>query len=292
MNIHKNTFLVFVLFSMSKTFLFAQQTICIPYGAPSVIDGIISTGEWSDADSVQIAISASQVVTVKLKHDSLNLYLSYCKNLESAFRFPEVVMDINNDKSNTWMADDWWFHVSATDCEWNGAPSNFSNCLAVQPGWEAVPNMLSVPPYKDTIEIKIPFLKVGINLLMHDTIGLAFDVTNTSTIWNYWPSGSNINNPSTWANAVFCHATTGLNELNFKNHIKIFPNPSGGKFTIQSLKKCEKIEIFNVFGFLVYSSQINSDRFDIDLSNESKGIYFCNLFSSEKNFLSEKIIIE
>lgn len=87
MNISKKIFLVIVLLILNRTCLLAQVTICIPYGSPSVIDGNISIGEWSDADTVQITISGNQKVTVKFKHDSLNLYLAYCKNLESAFRW-------------------------------------------------------------------------------------------------------------------------------------------------------------------------------------------------------------
>jgi hypothetical protein len=294
MNISKRIFLVIVLLIMNRTCLIAQTTICIPYGAPSVIDGNISIGEWSDADTVQITVSVNKKVTVKYKHDSLNLYLAYCKNLESALRFPEVVMDINNDKSTSWMADDWWFHVSATDCESNMTPNNYSNCLAVQPGWQAIPNMVSGPPYTDTIEIKIPFVKVGINLHTNDTIGLAFDVTNTSTIWNYWPLGSVINNPSTWANAVFCATTVGLNDLNFNRHTKIFPNPFSSQTTFQT-----NILINNAT-LTVYNSQwqtvqqilnITGQTVTISRDNLSSGLYFVQLKQDNKILTTNKLVI-
>jgi hypothetical protein len=203
---------LFCFYLMTGVLLNAQTPFCIPYGNASVIDGHITAGEWSDADSVEIIINASQKVMVKYKHDNANFYFVFLKNLESAMRMPEVVMDINNSKSATWQSDDWWFHVSGTDCESNGSPNNYSNCQPVQPGWEGVPNMSSGPPYTDTVEIRISFTKVGLTLPTHSVIGLAFDVTNTFSAWNFWPSGANINSPATWATAILC-APSWLHEI-------------------------------------------------------------------------------
>ena len=82
------------------------------------------------------------------------------------------------------------------------------------------------------------------------------------------------------------------------NAITIFPNPSNGKFTVNSKIKISKIEVINVQGKKVYTSQINTTQSifeglstEIDLSNESKGIYFVNIIAGEKTYNS-KIIIQ
>jgi len=92
---------------------------------------------------------------------------------------------------------------------------------------------------------------------------------------------------------------TGIAEYNEPfNAITVFPNPANGKFTVNSKIKISKIEVINVQGKKVYTSQINTAQSileglstEIDLSNESKGIYFVNIIAGEKTYNS-KIIIQ
>ena len=272
--------------------LFSQSTtLCIPYSTPAVIDGVISSGEWTGADSVQIMINNFKKVTVLIKHDSTALYFAYLNHLESSMRFPEILLDINNDKSNTWQNDDWWFHVSATDCESNGMPANYSNCLVVQQNWEAVPNMVSGLPNTDTIEIKIPFFKAGIDLTVHDTIGIAFDVTNTVNAWNYWPAGANINTPSTWAQAVFCLAVTGLSPATERKETILFPNPSSGYFKLQSSVSAREITLMGTDGYEYKTNRLSGDEFDLSIENIPNGLYIYKILHENFSISTGKIIL-
>lgn len=211
----------------------AQPTIQIPLGTPAVADGINTPGEWDDAESAEITVSASKKVQVRYKHDGSHLYLAYWGSLESAnIRFPELLLDPENDKSPAWLPDDWWFHVSATDCESQGQHSIYSNCNLAQPDWAGAPNMTQGAPYTDSIEVMIPFSKIGIQ--NGDTIGLAFEVTNTANVWNYWPPTAKIGQPDTWATAVVSQG-----QVNAAHHaidrspLRLFPNPASGAFTIE-----------------------------------------------------------
>jgi len=84
---------------------------------------------------------------------------------------------------------------------------------------------------------------------------------------------------------------TGLSEItNSPPEIYIYPNPSGGIFTIQSLEKISRIEILNLLGEKIYFSQANSNKREIDLSKCPSGVYFTHIFSEEK-IHAGKIII-
>lgn len=83
---------------------------------------------------------------------------------------------------------------------------------------------------------------------------------------------------------------------NFKKEsgslIRIIPNPNNGVFTItkhNSLKT--SISITNVLGEVIYSNQFGNTYNEIDLSNQSKGIYFISI-KGEGMSETKKVIIE
>jgi hypothetical protein len=88
-----------------------------------------------------------------------------------------------------------------------------------------------------------------------------------------------------------CQLPNGINEVNLSNNISIFPNPSSGTFNLEIKNiKNDHIEVFNVVGEKVFESQIISALTKIDLSNQSNGIYYLKLTSSNGTG-NKKIII-
>ena len=98
--------------------------------------------------------------------------------------------------------------------------------------------------------------------------------------------------------------TTSISEINISNLLSVFPNPSSGKFTIESPDPSTRlsvtaIEIRNILGEKIYAAKINSEKIEIDgsssltinLSNQRKGIYFAEIFFGQKKE-TRKIIIE
>ncbi|HYG53195.1 MAG TPA: T9SS type A sorting domain-containing protein [Flavobacteriales bacterium] len=251
------------------------QDLHIYSGTVPVIDGIISPGEWNDSDSCQIAISGSLKVTVRFKHDGSNLYFVYYNHLESAVRCPEVNLDINNSKSTSWQGDDWWFHASGTDCENNGAPNVYSDCLAVQPDWEAVPNFVSGGANEDTVEMRLPFSKIGFAYSGGiDTIGLALDVTNTFSAWNMYPSTATVNDPSTWANGIFYNYAAGIKDTGKPgDEIVLYPNPAAGQFFISGQNSHGKIRVYDITGKMVGEQTVSAFPAVVDASVLSPGVY-------------------
>lgn len=72
---------------------------------------------------------------------------------------------------------------------------------------------------------------------------------------------------------------TGINENSFKgDSFKITPNPSNGKFTIESELKGE-ICLINAIGQTVVKEALLTGKHNIDLSTQPNGIYFLQITS-------------
>ena len=201
---HTPTLFLLALFLFSTTGslqLFGQEVVQIPSGQTPEIDGVISSEEWSDALNVTIETSGDMGSEVYVKHDGTSLYIAFIGAFSSSFLFPEIMIDPDNSKSSQWEEEDWWFHVSATDCESRGEPDNYDDCEVEQEDWKGIPNASPVM-IPEAIEISIPFSKVGIGATLPDTVGMGFDLSNTATIWHYWPDGASRHTPSTWGTVI------------------------------------------------------------------------------------------
>jgi hypothetical protein len=106
---------------------------------------------------------------------------------------------VGNDKQGVWQSDDWWFHVSATDCESAGAPDVYDDCSVEQPDWGGVPNFSldPDPPPVDTFEVWISFSKIGVTV--GDQLGLAFRVEWAPYTYGYWPFEVDPAVPASWS---------------------------------------------------------------------------------------------
>ena len=74
---------------------------------------------------------------------------------------------------------------------------------------------------------------------------------------------------------------------------RIFPNPGAGTYHIETAKEEEyQVEIFNVYGSLVKTYSFNNHKGEINLENESSGVYLFTLKDKEKNIQYFKIVKE
>ncbi|MHB8093284.1 MAG: carboxypeptidase regulatory-like domain-containing protein [Syntrophales bacterium] len=168
----------------------------MPLHVPLKIDGILASGEWDDAKTAEITVEEGWVVKVLYKNDVDNLYVAFT-NLkpQSGELYPEIRLDVNNDKSSSWKSDDWWFHTSYNNCEMRGGYNIWSTCERAKLGWSGNIFPLTTP---GTVEIRIEYEKLGLVSGEARDIGVAFDVTDTRTKWKFWPSSVSTSNPSTW----------------------------------------------------------------------------------------------
>lgn len=84
---------------------------------------------------------------------------------------------------------------------------------------------------------------------------------------------------------------TALNELTLNNLSKVYPNPSSGKITVM-INNGQEISIFNLLGENILNSTLNSSRTEIDLSKETKGIYFYQLTNGSGILKTGKLILK
>ena len=86
-----------------------------------------------------------------------------------------------------------------------------------------------------------------------------------------------------------------LNFRKFDNEISIYPNPSHGIFSIKLNDKHENdviksIKVYDGLGMVINFIIVNEQSCQLDLSTNSKGIYYLLITDSETTF-SKKIII-
>ena len=135
----------------------------------------------------------------------------------------------------------------------------------------------------------------------HVAIGNFFDAANTDTInWSGWETQVAyyfiddvcISTDSTLAQTF----TTGIVENTPIRNLKIYPNPARRMATIEfKYIGHEKLEIFlfDSKGRLIQTIEnLTTEKITIDTSNLASGMYCIQLSSSERVYISEKLIVE
>ncbi len=99
---------------------------------------------------------------------------------------------------------------------------------------------------------------------------------------------------TTLAGSYTC-TPAGIATNSLDNQVSIYPNPTEGKFQVQSLKfKITSLEVYNILGEIVYRLPIIQSTnypINIDISGQPKGIYFIRLHSENTDLSTTKKII-
>jgi len=93
--------------------------------------------------------------------------------------------------------------------------------------------------------------------------------------------------------SVRCISTTvGVNELNFDNGIKVYPNPASDYITVEVENNSGMtLNIYNAVGQLVKSKKIAHNKTQIDIRYLNNGIYMIEM-KSQTSLQSQKLIIQ
>jgi hypothetical protein len=286
-------FISFIISAIVATTLSAQAVIGIPQSAGAAIDGEIKSTEWQLAAITSLIQSNGDTTWILMQHDGANLYFAFYGNLQKGqVVFPEVLMDINHSRSSSWESDDWWFHVSATDCDYQGAYGNFDSCALQRPNWEAVPNYTTGLPYTDSIEVKIPFSTLNYSFIPMDTIGLALVLSNTVNIFDSWPGSASHLQPGTWSEAVLLPWLSTSEKA--VEEWSVYPNPAHESISISfgMLNGPAQLKVYTTNGQLIVQRSLllnRSDRTSAELLLD-RGIYILELESMGHNS-TRKVIV-
>jgi len=219
-----------------------QATIEIPLGEAPDIDGEFTAVEWTGAARVDFSTNHGETVTaVHLLQAAGELYVAFefFENPTGELIVPEILIDPDNAKSAGWEADDWWFHVSAQNCDDQGTYGNYSRCGLVRPQWSARPNYAPEPHSipLPAIEVRIPLPMIEVE--SGSTFGLALAARSwPSDTAGGWPSGASADNPATWGEATL-EVNTGVIAFDSARtgNVEIFTMRADGSGSVQVTRR-------------------------------------------------------
>lgn len=86
--------------------------------------------------------------------------------------------------------------------------------------------------------------------------------------------------------------TTGLGDINYPGKIKLYPNPSNSRITIECAEN-QNIDllVYNLFGEMVMHSVLTKSTNEIDISSLPKGVYILKI-TGERGTMQQKLIKE
>lgn len=94
---------------------------------------------------------------------------------------------------------------------------------------------------------------------------------------------------------IIVQNTTGIVEIQPQINFSVYPNPSNGnvQFVMEDALFAGNfsVEVYNVQGKRIYQAAITNSKFNIDLSNQAKGICYVR-FYNEEMILTKKIVLQ
>jgi Secretion system C-terminal sorting domain len=128
-------------------------------------------------------------------------------------------------------------------------------------------------------------------------IGNFFDDINTDTIQMNGSAGCfsyyYIENVCVSTDSIYATNWTSINEIKSNFEIQLFPNPViNGVCSLKSSEIIESIDVYNSLGKKIRSTIIvNSDLYQIDFKNMTKGVYFIEIKINQKYYTYKIVLI-
>ncbi|MDO8627782.1 MAG: T9SS type A sorting domain-containing protein, partial [Candidatus Diapherotrites archaeon] len=142
-----------------------------------------------------------------------------------------------------------------------------------------------------------PFDSGAAQIIYYEGFGMptvAVAAGNTHQLLYLCKQGFPVNDTSIIATAIrnYCTTSADITENDFQNSIVVSPNPTEGKFKVQSLKfKVQDFEIYNAVGEKVNAPLSPCPlSFEIDLSSYHNGIYFLKI-NAAQGVIQRKIVV-
>ena len=106
-----------------------------------------------------------------------------------------------------------------------------------------------------------------------------FDVTFNNGQTDYW--------------IVKLGAFVGINEQNKSTElsVSVYPNPSVGEFHFSGLENENTIEVVDISGRIIFQNATKNNSYSLDLSENSKGLYFYRIINDKNESQIGKILL-
>ena len=86
-------------------------------------------------------------------------------------------------------------------------------------------------------------------------------------------------------------SSVGMNETIVEQTVSVAPNVSSGYFNFYGLAEESKIEIYDVTGKIIFETNVKDEVYNMDISNQAKGIYFYRIRLKNEAISSGKIML-
>jgi len=163
---------------------------------------------------------------------------------------------------------------------------------------------------------KSPFVNLGgdITITENQTVIIGSGFNLTSYLWNtgdtvplivvigdsigigthnYWLYSEGTNAcSSTDTIIITVTPSIGVDDVENENGIKIYPNPTTGLITIKNEElRMNNVSVFDIYGKKVLETEVKSQKYELDLRKEAKGIYIIKV-TTDKGVVVEKVVLE
>jgi hypothetical protein len=119
----------------------------------------------------------------------------------------------------------------------------------------------------------------GSSIVISPTVNTSYTINGTDA--------NGCSNTSTITQAVINCGASGIVNLSVgKESFKVYPNPFNNKIRITSFAG-SSFQIFNTLGTLICTGKIENGEAEIDLSNQSSGIYFVKINTTIRKVIKE-----
>ncbi len=118
----------------------------------------------------------------------------------------------------------------------------------------------------------------GTNIVVSPTVTATYTINGTSA--------QGCNNTAVFTQSV--STCTGINQIsNSVSELNIYPNPFNNKIIVIASSTEQSLQIYNALGSLVYTTTIESEKTEINLTEQPSGIYFIRIGIITKKIIKE-----
>ena len=90
--------------------------------------------------------------------------------------------------------------------------------------------------------------------------------------------------------ATYTFMTVGIDDYTLDNSVTVYPNPTTGIVQIKNEElRINNLDVYDAYGKLLFTVEVNDNTSSIDLSGYAKGTYFVKV-TTEKGVVTKRVV--